>query len=29
LTNMRQHMLMQTTAGYPIEEHRKVWIFRT
>ena len=26
--NMRQHMLMQTTAGYPIEEHRKVWIFR-
>ncbi len=28
LTNMRQHMLMQTTAGYPIEEHRKVRIFR-
>ena len=28
LANMRQHMLMQTTAGYPIEEHRKVWIFR-
>ena len=28
LANMRQHMLMQTTAGYPIEEHRKVRIFR-
>jgi hypothetical protein len=28
LANLRQHMLMQTTAGYPIEEHRKVRIFR-
>jgi hypothetical protein len=28
LANMRQHMLIQTTAGYPIEEHRKVRIFR-
>jgi hypothetical protein len=28
LANMRQHMLMQTTAGYPIEEHRKGRIFR-
>jgi hypothetical protein len=28
LTNMCQHMLMQTTAGYPIEEHRKVRTFR-
>jgi hypothetical protein len=28
LANMRQHMLMQTTAGYPIEEHRKVRIFQ-
>jgi hypothetical protein len=28
LASMRQHMLMQTTAGYPIEEHRKVRIFR-
>ena len=26
LANMRQHMLMQTTTGYPIEEHRKVRI---
>ncbi len=27
LASMRQHMLMQTTAGYPIEEHRKVRVF--
>ncbi len=28
LATMRQHMLMQTTAGYSIEECRKVRIFR-
>ena len=28
LATMRQHMLMQTTAGYSIEEYRKVRIFR-
>jgi hypothetical protein len=28
IASQRKHMLMQTAAGYPIEEYRKVRIFR-
>jgi hypothetical protein len=28
LAQLRQYILMQTAAGYPIEEYRKVRIFR-